>query len=148
MTMQIKRQCKDFRSCTFSFFLVKMSYSKYKICLYFQDVSGKVSIDFKNPHALRVLTKCLLKSDFNIDVCIPEDRLVPTLPLRLNYILWIEDLLNIIQRCDNIRGLDIGKYKEFVYILSYHRTETNLQINKLKEITFKCTAYKQLIVFF
>ncbi|KAI5637238.1 U6 small nuclear RNA (adenine-(43)-N(6))-methyltransferase [Phthorimaea operculella] len=72
------------------------------------DVTGKVSIDFKNPHCLRVLTKCLLKSDFGLDVVIPEDRLVPTLPLRLNYILWIEDLLTAIGRTDNIKGLDIG----------------------------------------
>ncbi|XP_041979641.1 U6 small nuclear RNA (adenine-(43)-N(6))-methyltransferase [Aricia agestis] len=72
------------------------------------DVSGKVSIDFKNPHALRILTKCLLKSDFNLDVKIPEDRLVPTLPLRLNYILWIEDLLSCIGPCDFVRGIDIG----------------------------------------
>ncbi|XP_072949317.1 U6 small nuclear RNA (adenine-(43)-N(6))-methyltransferase [Epargyreus clarus] len=72
------------------------------------DVTGKVSIDFKNPNALRVLTKCLLKSDFNIDIEIPEDRLVPTLPLRLNYILWLEDLLDAIERNDSVRGLDIG----------------------------------------
>ncbi|CAK1580343.1 unnamed protein product [Parnassius mnemosyne] len=72
------------------------------------DVSGKVSIDFKDPQALRILTKCLLKSDFGLDVIIPEDRLVPTLPLRLNYILWIEDLMTSIHREDSITGLDIG----------------------------------------
>lgn len=58
---------------------------------------------------MRVLTKSLLKCDFNLDVDIPEDRLVPTLPLRLNYILWIEDLLVSIQRDSQIKGLDIGK---------------------------------------
>lgn len=72
------------------------------------DITGKVSIDFKDPHVLRVLTKCLLKSDFNLDVNIPEDRLVPTLPLRLNYILWIEDLLNVVSKNNTVWGLDIG----------------------------------------
>ncbi|XP_045497856.1 U6 small nuclear RNA (adenine-(43)-N(6))-methyltransferase [Colias croceus] len=72
------------------------------------DVTGKISIDFKDPHALRVLTACLLKSDFNLDVVIPKDRLVPTLPLRLNYVLWIEDLLNAIDRRESIYGIDIG----------------------------------------
>lgn len=76
---------------------------------YFQDVTGKVTIDFKDPLSLRVLTKCLLKTDFNLDVEIPEDRLVPTLPLRLNYILWIEDLMTAVQRNSQIRGVDIGR---------------------------------------
>lgn len=74
-----------------------------------QDVTGKVTIDFKDANALRILTKCLLKTDFNLNVEIPEDRLVPTLPLRLNYILWLEDLLTSIQRSTDIKGLDIGK---------------------------------------
>lgn len=82
----------------------------YIIFFLFQDITGKVSIDFKDPQALRILTKCLLKSDFNLDVVIPEDCLVPTLPLRLNYILWIEDLMNIIKTTETIWGLDIGKY--------------------------------------
>ncbi|CAK1551139.1 unnamed protein product [Leptosia nina] len=72
------------------------------------DVTGKISIDFKDPHSLRILTACLLKSDFNLCVSIPEDRLVPTLPLRLNYILWLEDLLDFIGRMDSICGIDIG----------------------------------------
>ncbi|KAJ0176572.1 hypothetical protein K1T71_007751 [Dendrolimus kikuchii] len=71
-------------------------------------LSGKVSIDFKNPNSLRVLTKCLLKSDFNLDVIIPEDKLVPTLPLRLNYILWLEDLLAAMKLTIDIKGIDIG----------------------------------------
>lgn len=47
-------------------------------------------------------------ADFGLDVTIPEDRLVPTLPLRLNYILWLEDLLAAINLPNNIRGIDIG----------------------------------------
>lgn len=72
------------------------------------DVTGKVTIDFKDPQSLRVLTKCLLKKDFNLDVEIPSDRLVPTLPLRLNYILWIEDILAAVEIFTDVKGLDIG----------------------------------------
>lgn len=73
-----------------------------------------MTINFKDAHCLRILTKCLLKSDFNLDVEIPEDRLVPTLPLRLNYILWLEDLLQSIERIDNVWGIDIGEYLNYI----------------------------------
>lgn len=74
---------------------------------------GKVHIDFKNPDALKVLTKTLLKRDFDLEVEIPKDTLIPTLPLRLNYILWIEDILEAMPSRENavkqqVIGLDVG----------------------------------------
>lgn len=42
---------------------------------------------------------------------LPSDRLVPTLPLRLNYLLWVEDLLKTTHLIDNkasVCGVDIG----------------------------------------
>ncbi|XP_049873217.1 U6 small nuclear RNA (adenine-(43)-N(6))-methyltransferase [Pectinophora gossypiella] len=89
------------------FLMLSKSYEEFS-SIAKKDITGKVTIDFKDPRSLRVLTKCLLKSDFGLDVVIPEDRLVPTLPLRLNYVLWIEDLLNSVGRKENIKGLDIG----------------------------------------
>lgn len=68
-----------------------------------------MKIDFEDENALRILTKCLLKRDFNLTVNIPPKQLVPTLPLRLNYILWIEDMVKTFQ-FENVIGLDIGKY--------------------------------------
>ncbi|CAG0880877.1 unnamed protein product [Darwinula stevensoni] len=65
------------------------------------DLKGKLIVNFKDPNTLRVLTRCLLLRDFNLKVDIPADKLVPTLPLRLNYILWIEDLLDIFLSCEN-----------------------------------------------
>ncbi|KAG0718489.1 U6 small nuclear RNA (adenine-(43)-N(6))-methyltransferase [Chionoecetes opilio] len=62
------------------------------------DVAGKVHLDFKNPNGLRALTTCLLRQDFGLEVKIPEGRLVPTLPLRLNYLLWLDDLLSLAAR--------------------------------------------------
>lgn len=89
--------------------------STLKFCFfYLQDVTGKITIDFKDAKSLRILTKCLLKCDFDLDVDIPGDRLVPTLPLRLNYILWIEDLLNSIEKVDNVWGLDIGRSLKYI----------------------------------
>ncbi|XP_031778528.1 U6 small nuclear RNA (adenine-(43)-N(6))-methyltransferase [Nasonia vitripennis] len=74
------------------------------------DIAGKVKINFKDVESLKILTKTLLKHDFNLDVDIPPNHLVPALPLRLNYILWIEDLLNHcgIQDLSTVHGLDIG----------------------------------------
>ena len=49
---------------------------------------------------------------------IPDTRLVPTLPLRLNYLLWLEDLLYLGawrrgggggQQVTPVVGVDIGK---------------------------------------
>ncbi|KAH9512923.1 Methyltransferase-like protein 16 [Bulinus truncatus] len=77
-----------------------------------QDESGKVFLDFKNADALRALTKCLLKEDFGLTLDLPPDRLVPTLPLRLNYIHWLED---IVGREENKWGIDIGTGASCIY---------------------------------
>ncbi|GAB0087032.1 U6 small nuclear RNA (adenine-(43)-N(6))-methyltransferase [Sergentomyia squamirostris] len=81
-----------------------------------QDATGGFRVDFKNPKALRLLTKALLKCDFELDVEIPADKLVPTLPLRINYILWIEDILTTLA-VSNATGLDIGCGASCVYPL-------------------------------
>lgn len=72
------------------------------------------TIDFKSPSAQKELTRALLKQDFHLDVDMPVDKLVPTVPQKLNYIHWIEDLLSggktdSIPRGEGIRGIDIGQ---------------------------------------
>jgi methyltransferase len=77
-----------------------------------ENTSGAVTIDFKDPKALRALTYALLENDFDIKIEIPLDRLIPTLPLRLNYILWVEDLVGCLPGYDthsSVIGVDIGK---------------------------------------
>jgi len=83
----------------------------------FQDLSGRFHLDFKNADALRALTCTLLKKDFNLEVEIPENRLIPTVPLRLNYILWLEDLLSAMGEKTEIFGLDIGTGTSCIYPL-------------------------------
>ena len=62
-------------------------------------------LDFKKVEGLRALTWALLKDDWGLDMDLPPDRLVPTIPLRLNYLLWLEDLLD---GQTHVRGVDIG----------------------------------------
>lgn len=82
--------------------------------------AGEFSINFKDPESLRALTCALLESDFGLKLSIPLDRLIPTVPLRLNYILWIEDLLACVpdaQRRAVVRGFDIGSGASCIYAL-------------------------------
>ncbi|KAL2825273.1 hypothetical protein BDW59DRAFT_146327 [Aspergillus cavernicola] len=51
-------------------------------------------LDFTDPNAVKQLTVSLLQRDFNLKVEIPEARLCPPVPNRLNYILWLQDLLD------------------------------------------------------
>lgn len=81
-----------------------------------QEISGKVTLNFKDPDALRALSTVLLKEDFGLDVHIPADRLVPTIPLRLNYIHWIEDMLKTTWN-DEIKGIDVGTGASCIYPL-------------------------------
>ena len=71
------------------------------------------SLDFSKPAALRELACALLERDFGITLEIPLDKLIPTVPLRLNYIHWLEDLLSgdanpSIPKGTSIVGIDIG----------------------------------------
>lgn len=63
-------------------------------------------LNFKDPEAVRALTCTLLKEDFGLTIEIPLERLIPTVPLRLNYIHWVEDLIG--GQGNPRRGIDIG----------------------------------------
>ncbi|CAG9801567.1 unnamed protein product [Chironomus riparius] len=96
------------------------------------DVNGKIKLDFKDPEAVRILTKCCLKKDFNLDVDIPSDKLLPTLPLRINYILWIEDLLIHCGIKEEIIGIDIGTGACCIYCLLSVRMNHNWKMFALE----------------
>ncbi len=71
------------------------------------------TLDFSDPEALRELTVACLKYEFDLDVIIPSGHLVPTVPQRLNYIHFVEDLLSNekgdFPKGNDVIGIDIGK---------------------------------------
>ncbi|KAL0272410.1 UNVERIFIED_CONTAM: hypothetical protein PYX00_005388 [Menopon gallinae] len=81
-----------------------------------QDLSGRVSLDYNDRNAVRELTKVLLLRDFNLQVEINESRLIPRVPVCLNYILWIEDLLSNVNS-EQVTGIDIGTGSVCIYSL-------------------------------
>nr|XP_020667347.1 methyltransferase-like protein 16 isoform X1 [Pogona vitticeps] len=84
------------------------------------NLSGRVSVNFKDPEAVRALTCTLLKEDFGLQIDIPLERLIPTVPLRLNYIHWVEDLIaqqDAAAKGSVIWGIDIGTGASCIYPL-------------------------------
>lgn len=81
-------------------------YPELKVHLVEND-KGKPVLDFQNPEALKVLTICMLKEDYGLKIELPPDRLVPTLPLRLNYVHWIEDITKGWNK-QELNAIDIG----------------------------------------
>ena len=81
---------------------LKYEYFKEKVTV---NLSGNVILDFKDPSALRALTRAMLEEDFDLKVELPLDRLIPTVPQRLNYILWLEDIIGAQTQA---HGVDIG----------------------------------------
>lgn len=80
-----------------------------------QDMKGHIHLDFKRPECLQALSWAILKEDMELDVDMPLDRLIPTIPLRLNYILWLEDMFAVDQH--DLQGIDIGTGASCIYPL-------------------------------
>lgn len=78
-------------------------------------LTGRPVVNFKEPEAVRALTCTLLKEDFGLTIEIPLERLIPTVPLRLNYIHWVEDLIDGQKQLR--RGIDIGTGASCIYPL-------------------------------
>ncbi|XP_041732358.1 RNA N6-adenosine-methyltransferase mettl16 isoform X1 [Coregonus clupeaformis] len=79
------------------------------------NLAGRAMLNFKEPEAVRALTCTLLKDDFGLTIDIPLERLIPTVPLRLNYIHWVEDLIG--GQGEPRRGIDIGTGASCIYPL-------------------------------
>ncbi|XP_070389752.1 RNA N(6)-adenosine-methyltransferase mettl16 [Dermacentor albipictus] len=83
---------------------------------------GKAKLDFKDADSQRALSKTLLKHFFDLDVRLPPGRLVPAVPQRLNYLLWVQDLVEkVLNRNDNVVALDVGTGASCVLALLGHR---------------------------
>ena len=69
----------------------------------------------------RELACALLSKDFGLEVVLPEDRLVPMVPQRLNYIHWLEDLLmeeteREGEEGKKVLGVDIGECRSAISV--------------------------------
>ena len=62
--------------------------------------------DFSKRENTIALSKCLLKKDFDLDIDFPPRSLAPSLTLKINYILWIQDILQAqIKKCERLDRL-------------------------------------------
>ncbi|KAJ7918461.1 S-adenosyl-L-methionine dependent methyltransferase [Mycena leptocephala] len=103
--------------------------------------SGKFSIDFKNESSQRCgspnenrlqfivgrrLTEALLHRDFDISLNLPMNRLCPPVPNRLNYVLWIQDIIRTTDLQGRpLLGIDIGTGASAIYPLLFCRLNPN-----------------------
>ncbi|AAW42333.1 conserved hypothetical protein [Cryptococcus deneoformans JEC21] len=101
---------------------------------------GYTSINFQDPTALRELTKCLLKEDWNLDVDLREDRLCPTIPNRLDYIYHVLDLEPHLPSSSlrPLRILDIGTGATAIYpiLLARLRPDSRIVATEIDESSY------------
>ncbi|XP_063396984.1 RNA N6-adenosine-methyltransferase mettl16-like isoform X1 [Mytilus trossulus] len=129
-----------YKSKKANFQYLAIKYPEFRKHVY-PDVSGKLFLDFRNPDSLRQLSTTLMKEDFGLDVVLPPDRLVPTIPLRLNYILWIEDILKDSSIEGDISGIDVGTGGSCVYpLLSARMNKWRFLATELDDTNFTCAV--------
>ena len=90
----------------------------------FMNKYGDYNIDWKDKDAVKILTKTLLYHDFSVKYWdIPNNFLVPSVTSRLNYLLWIKDLLALFPKvCEReIMGIDVGVGANCIYPLIGHK---------------------------
>jgi 23S rRNA A1618 N6-methylase RlmF len=56
-------------------------------------INFKTTIDFSNPESLRALTTALMKYLCGVEWTIPKGKLCPRVPNRLNYLMWVRELM-------------------------------------------------------
>ncbi|CDR48290.1 RHTO0S17e00496g1_1 [Rhodotorula toruloides] len=87
--------------------------------------SGRLTIDFQDDAAVRALTAALLERDFRLRIELPSDRLCPTIPSRLEYLLFVLRLALLTSEeplPSTLTGLDIGTGASAIYPLLAIRT--------------------------
>jgi len=100
-----------FKDCRPNFEELAEEFPEFQPFVY-KGAAGKPYVDFQDPASLKALSTVLLKKHFDIVMEVPLDRLIPTVPLRLNYLHWIEDLLIDVDGGGGgdgkAKGLDVG----------------------------------------
>lgn len=105
------------------------------------------TLDFSDPDALRELTCACLEHDFNLRVTIPLGHLIPTVPQKLNYIHWLEDLLGIDDSSNRlsgpaqIHGIDVGGWSVCFY--DHTHPSNNLCTDVLCSIYLQQPKYEE-----
>lgn len=90
-------------------------------------------LDFQDPHTVQALSKAILKSDFGLELDVPDDRLCPPIPNRWNYVAWIQGLVdstspdysNKYDPNRHVQGLDIGTGASAIYTMLCLRSRPN-----------------------
>ncbi|CAJ0941199.1 unnamed protein product, partial [Mesorhabditis belari] len=85
-----------------------------KHCIY---KNNRVAINFRSDDAVRELTRAILHKDFGLNVSLPKGSLVPRVPQKLNYLLWVEDILLLNNIEDDVCAIDIGTGASCIYSL-------------------------------
>lgn len=88
---------------------------------------GLPSIDFNSPVATLELTRVLLLNDFGIKWDLPLGQLVPPLTGRVNYIHWLEDLLELSSPPGTCKCCDSHVR---AVLLCWHVIVWNIQVKK------------------
>ncbi|KAF8148848.1 hypothetical protein B0H34DRAFT_200530 [Crassisporium funariophilum] len=108
-------------------------------------LSRRRTIDFKNDGAQRRLTEAILFCDFGIVLRIPDNRLCPPVPNRLNYILWIQDIMHAHDHVSSyserrVRGIDIGTGSTAIYPFLACALDSNWEFiaTELDEESYHC----------
>ncbi|NER16609.1 23S rRNA (adenine(1618)-N(6))-methyltransferase RlmF [Spongiivirga citrea] len=82
--------------------------------------AGEETIDFSSSSAVYALNKAILLTDFELaDYHLPRGYLIPPIPGRLDYLLYIRDFLSehFKSTNTNLRGLDIGTGANGIYCI-------------------------------
>ena len=101
----------------------------------------KFRIDFNDPNALRCLSTVLLKDKFDLNVNIPPNRLIPSIPQRVNYVLWLEDIVrSCFDRSERIDLIDCGTGASCVFPLIAVRMNPNWNFvaTELDDYSLEC----------
>lgn len=81
----------------------------------FTNQYGTKTIQFSDHNAVRALNTALLKSQYDVNWSIPENNLCPPVPGRLDYLLYVKDLIDEEVGVKEITLLDIGTGANLIY---------------------------------
>jgi 23S rRNA (adenine1618-N6)-methyltransferase len=108
-------------------------------------------LNFKNADHQRVLTKAILRQYFKLSIELPDGRLIPPVPVRYEYIKWIQRLLDTTSGnfssvdydpSRSVFGLDVGVGASCIYPLLGCATRPNWRFygTDIDEQSLLCAA--------